>query len=39
MLAGLIANIGNVALIMLENLQNDSGHLFVKLVGMSTGFI
>lgn len=39
MLAGLIANIGNVALVMLEILQNDSGHLFVKLVGMSTGFI
>lgn len=39
MLAGLIANIGNVALIMLGILQNDSGHLFVKLVGMSTGFI
>ncbi|HFI0022722.1 TPA: hypothetical protein ACGORE_001728 [Streptococcus suis] len=39
MLAGLIANIGNFALIMLGILQNDSGHLFVKLVGMSTGFI
>lgn len=39
MLAGLVTNLGNVFLIVVESLQNETGHIFVKLIAMGMGFI